>query len=175
VPRLVPNSPIQAVIVALAVLFAWLAMQAVHECGHIMAAWLTGGRVQRVVLHPLKISRTDVAPNPHPLTVAWGGPIFGVVAPLLTLVARKHFGARLNNFLQFFTGFCLIANGAYIGAGSFYGIGDAGDLLRHGAPHWTLVAFGAASLVAGLWIWHRLTLPSEPGGTSPGPRATSET
>ena len=35
---------------------------------------------------------------------------------------------------RFFTGFCMIANGLYIAVGSFDRVGDAGDLLRHGAP-----------------------------------------
>jgi hypothetical protein len=52
----------------------------------------------------------------------------------------------------------LIANGAYIGAGSLHGVGDAGDMLRHGSPRWLLVLFGVACVIAGLWIWHRLTL-----------------
>ena len=53
--------------------------------------------------------------------------------------------------LQFFAGFCLIANGAYIGIGSFGKIGDAGDkLLRHGSPIWSLWLFGAVCFPFGL-------------------------
>jgi Peptidase M50B-like len=150
------NGPVQAGTTVLAVLIAWFAMQAIHECGHVIAAWITGGTVKRVVLHPFAISRTDVSPNPHPLIVAWSGPLVGVAVPLVLLGASKFIRTRYAKFFRFFAGFCLIANGAYIGAGSFYGIGDAGDLLRHGAPHGTLVAFGFASVTAGLWIWHRM-------------------
>ena len=50
-------------------------MEAVHELGHVLAAWATGGLVTDVVLHPLTISRTDVRPNPRPLAVAWGGAV----------------------------------------------------------------------------------------------------
>src|ERR1700752_5121078 len=103
-------------------------MQAVHEFGHVLGAWLTGGRVERVVLHPLTISRTDLAENPQPLIVAWAGPLIGVAFPVVAwgLVAMARMpGKRL---LQFFAGFCLIANGLYIGVGSFNGIGDCGDL-----------------------------------------------
>ena len=163
-PRLNSGGVVGSARVALAVLVAWFAMQAVHECGHVLAAWLSGGTIRRVVLHPLTISRTDVSPNPHPLIVAWSGPVFGILAPVALLVLRKAFSVRLSTFFHFFAGFCLIANGAYIGAGSFYEIGDAGDLLRHGAPHWTLVAFGVVSLTTGLWIWHRLTLRLEADG-----------
>jgi hypothetical protein len=143
----------------LTVLVSWFAMQTIHELGHVLAAWLTGGEVQRVVLHPLQISRTDVSPNPHPLVVAWAGSIVGVGAPLfMAVVARR--ANRLRTFCEFFAGFCLIANGAYIGVGSFEGVGDGGDLLRNGAAQWTLLAFGASSAACGLWIWHCITKPS---------------
>ncbi len=155
-PRLITSRSVHLAKAAAAVVVAWFAMQGVHECGHVLAAWLTGGTVERVVLHPFSISRTDVLPNPHPLAVAWGGPVFGVVAPLVALGAIRRLSSGFKVFLHFFAGFCLIANGAYIGVGSYYSIGDAGDLLRHGAPRWTLIVFGVAAFAAGLWFWHRL-------------------
>lgn len=156
---------------------SWLAMQATHEFGHILAAWLTGGTVERVILQPLAISRTDVSPNPSPLAVAWAGPIVGVALPLLlsTLCHWRFRSRRVSGAIadvaqvprrrvvdprllaDFFAGFCLIANGAYIGVGSFDRIGDAGDLLRHGSPQWLLIAFGVTSSFTGLYIWHLAT------------------
>jgi hypothetical protein len=134
-------------------------MQAVHELGHVLTAWATGGKVARVILHPLAISRTDVSPNPAPLAVAWGGPLFGATMPLLLAITVhiRQANAVIRTYADFFAGFCLIANGAYLGVGSVDGIGDAGDLLRHGSPHWELVAFGVVSSVAGLLVW-RLAL-----------------
>ena len=35
-------------------------------------------------------------------------------------------------------------------------MGDAGDLLRYGAPRWTLIAFGLVCVPAGLFLWHGL-------------------
>src|SRR6266550_2109618 len=72
----------RALLVASAVSFSWLAMQAVHEFGHVLHAWVSGGVVATVVLHPLQISRTDVSPNRHPQFVAWGGPVWGCMIPL---------------------------------------------------------------------------------------------
>ena len=67
----------------------WLAIQAVHELGHVNWANTSGGTVEKVVLHPLTISRTDVSPNPRPLFVGWGGPIVGVsLPPALYTIAR---------------------------------------------------------------------------------------
>lgn len=72
----------QVILIASTLLGSWLGMQAVHEFGHVVGAWLTGGQVDRVVLHPLTISRTDLARNPHPLLVVWAGPVFGCLLPL---------------------------------------------------------------------------------------------
>lgn len=131
-------------------------MQAVHELGHVLAARATGGSIVLVVLHPLAISRTDVAPNPSPLAVAWGGPIVGAAVPLLIMVIVRcgRGNSQVRDYAEFFAGFCLIANGAYIGIGSIDGVGDAGDLLRHGAAAWELVVFGALSSIGGLLVWH---------------------
>jgi hypothetical protein len=129
-------------------------MMVVHESGHVVGAWLTGGKVERIVAHPLTFSRTDLSQNPRPLLVAWAGPVGGCLFPFgafgLAFLCRMP-GLYL---LQFFAAFCLIANGAYIGVGSFLGAGDAGDLLRHGAATWQLWAFGLAAAPLGLYLWH---------------------
>jgi hypothetical protein len=134
----------------------WMLMQGVHEFGHAIAGLATGGTVTKVVLHPLAISRTDVNPNPRPLIVVWSGPLVGVLLPLLICGACRL--ARIPGvyLVRFFTGFCLIANGAYIGIGSFEGIGDTGDMLRLGTPMWVLWAFGAATVPTGFVCWHKL-------------------
>ena len=145
----------QAILIGSTILESWLGMQAVHEFGHACGAWLTGGRVARVVLHPLTISRTDLADNPRPLAVVWAGPAVGVLLPIvLWLVAA---GAHLPGafVLRFFAGFCLLANGLYIGVGSFDRVGDCGEMLRHGSALWQLWLFGAATAPLGLWLWHR--------------------
>jgi hypothetical protein len=141
---------------SLALPLAWLLMQAVHELGHVAAAWGTGGTVRAVVLHPLAISRTDVEPNPRPLVVAWGGPVVGVLLPLAVWAVAAGIKLRLAWLARFFAGFCLLANGLYIGVGSFQAIGDAGDLVRRGAPLWSLWLFGLICAPAGLGMWNGL-------------------
>jgi len=145
----------QAVLIVSFLPASWLGMQAVHEFGHVAGAWLTGGRVARVVLHPLTISRTDLAANPSPLLVVWAGPVLGCLLPLAAWGAAVALRWPLAFLLRFFAGFCLIANGAYITGGSFDRVGDAGTMLRHGSPAWWLWAFGAATVPAGFWLWHR--------------------
>jgi hypothetical protein len=146
----------QALLIVSTILFSWLAMMVVHELGHVLHAWMSGGTVAKVVLHPLDFSRTELASNPHPLFVAWGGAIWGSVIPLLLLLLARRLRCTWWYVGAFFAGFCLIANGAYIGAGSLMGAGDAGDLLRQGAPRWLLIVFGVPAFASGLWLWHGL-------------------
>jgi hypothetical protein len=158
-------------LIASTLLGSWLGMQAVHESGHVIAAWLTGGRVTDVVLHPLTISRTDLAENPRPLAVAWAGPLAGVAAPLLIWLAAAGWRIPGGFVLRFFAGFCLIANGAYVAAGALAGIGDAAEMLRHGSPSWCLWLFGVLAVPAGLRLWHRqgrhFGWGADPDGVSP--------
>jgi len=138
------------------VIFSWLAMQAVHELGHVLGAWATGGRVYRVVLHPLTISQTNVAPNPQPLVEVWAGPVIGAALPLAFYAMFWLARAPGQPLARFFAGFCLIANGLYIGIGSVVAIADADELLQYGAARWQLGAFGLATVPLGLFLWHRL-------------------
>jgi hypothetical protein len=153
----------QVILIASVMLLSWLLMQAVHELGHVAGAKLTGGQVTKVVLHPLAISRTDVQPNPHPLNVVWAGPLVGIFLPLTIWLTAwritRPVKSVVENFLRFFAGFCLIANGAYIAFGARSRIGDCGEMLRHGSPNWLLWLFGAVTIPAGLWLWHGVEKP----------------
>lgn len=144
----------QIVLVASTLVGSWLAMQLLHETGHIVAAKCTGGRVSRVVLDPTTISRTDLTSNPRPLVVVWAGPIVGATVPLVFWGAA--IGLRLSAafLMRFFAGFCLIANGLYISFGSIDGVGDCGEMLRYGSTPWQLWLFGALTVPVGLWLWH---------------------
>ena len=148
--------PHQIVLIIATLALSWLAMQAVHELGHVAGAVLSGGRVERVVLHPLEISRTDLSENPRPLLVAWLGPLVGIALPAIAAAVARWRKLRWAFLLQFFAGFSLVANGAYLGVGSWWAIGDAGDLLRCGTPIWLLWLFGLLAVAAGLWAWHGL-------------------
>ena len=135
---------------------SWFAMMALHELGHVVGAVITGGSIQRVVLYPLAISRTDVLPNPHPSTVVWLGPIVGCALPLATMVGFSHRNGIPRIVAQFFAGFCLIANGAYISIGWIDEVGDCGEMLRTGTPIWAMLGFGSVTILPGLYLWHRL-------------------
>ncbi|HZW06782.1 MAG TPA: hypothetical protein VFF65_06635 [Phycisphaerales bacterium] len=153
-----PPRPMLAtgVVIAATALTHWLVMMAVHEGGHAIGARLTGGHITRVVLTPLALSRTDVSPNPAPLTVAWCGPLIGALAPaavcaLLALAQRNP-----GRWLRAFAGFCLVVNGLYLASGAVAPAGDTQDLLQLGSPPALLAAAGLPLAAAGLWMWHRL-------------------
>jgi hypothetical protein len=145
----------QILLIVVTLTASWLGMQIVHEFGHVLGAWLTGGTVRKVVLLPWTLSRTELTVNPDPVTVAWAGPVIGVLLPLLTWSVAATWRWSGVYLLRFFAGCCLIANGGYIGAGAIERLGDAGDLQRHGTALWQLQAFAALALPLGLLLWHR--------------------
>jgi hypothetical protein len=144
----------QTILIMTFTTFCWLAMQAVHEFGHVLGAWATGAEVVRVALHPFIISRTDIGISPHPLIVVWAGPVIGVLLPLFAFLiawASKSPGIYL---FRFFAGFCLIANGVYIAFGPGDGAADSGVMMQHGAARWILILFGAMTIPTGFFLWH---------------------
>lgn len=138
---------------------AWLAMMAVHEFGHVLHAWLAGGRVLHVRVPLWGFSYTELESNPHPLFVAWGGCLWGCAIPLFSTTAATLLRgpAMIRRVLHAFAGFCLVANGAYLAVGQADAVGDAGDLLRYGVPRSVLVLVGGVGVFAGLLLWHRLS------------------
>jgi hypothetical protein len=135
---------------------SWLLMMAVHESGHVLNAWLSGGHVARVHFGFFEFSETELSQNPHPQFVAWGGPVWGCLIPIAVFALARGRRANARRYLCFFAGLCLIANGAYIGLGWLNAAGDAGTLLREGVPRWLMVLVGLPTLAAGLYLWHRL-------------------
>ena len=149
----------------------WLGMMAVHELGHVLHGWLTGATVSAVRIPLLGFSITEFSTNPHPHFVAWGGVVWGSVLPLLAWSAFRARQWRGGGWVQFFAGFCLVANGTYLGVGWIEPAGDAADLVNFGSPRWLLVVTGAAATGAGLYLWHRLEKRPSP---LPSPLRTGE-
>jgi hypothetical protein len=145
----------QIILLVSLLICSWLGMQMIHELGHVLGAWMTGGHVTKVVLHPLTLSRTDVSPNPQPLVVVWFGPFVGIVLPLVFYLTAKIARVSWAYLLRFFAGFCLLSNGLYLGIGSFTRVGDCCEMLQNGSSIWQLWLFGLLTAPLGLWLWHR--------------------
>jgi hypothetical protein len=175
VPTQSSSRPLRLLLAAMVIYASWLTMMAVHESGHALAAILSGGHVQRVVLPLLGFSRTDVDPNPSPRLEIWAGPVWGMVVPLCLWLGAGQFWRKARSAtgdgsigphsgpyecghvaLSFFVGLCLIANGAYLAFGWTMTAGDAAELVKRGTPIWLLIAVGLPSLLGGFYIWHTI-------------------
>jgi len=143
----------QAVFLLLFLTACWFGMLSIHELGHVLAAWSSGAAVERVVIFP--ISRTDTVNVEYPLFLYSAGAVFGSVFSVLLWLIAKGIRLKTAHLFRFFAGFCLIANGAYIGFDfSIVGPTDAGLLIEHGASRLTLVLFGVLCVSGGLFLWH---------------------
>jgi len=145
----------QALLIVSTAAFSWLAMMIVHELGHVLHAWLSGAAVTRVVLHPTAFSRTELGENPHPLAVAWGGPIWAVIIPLVLLTVVRRLARPHAYLAAFFAGFCLVANGAYLVGDALWG-SRAERLVYYGSPQWLPIVVGIAAIAAGLALFDGL-------------------
>lgn len=146
----------KAILLVASLVTYWLLMMPLHELGHVLHALATGGRIVRVVLHPLAFSRTDVSPNPSPLVVVWGGPLWGTLLPIGIWVVWKLTRLPGAKWIQGLAAFCGIANGLYIASGAFISAGDTEDLLRLHVPAWVLMVAGVPAVAIGFWIAHRM-------------------
>jgi hypothetical protein len=127
-------------------------MQVAHELGHVISTLVSGGQVEKVVLHPLTFSRTDVSSNPHPIVQVWGGPVVGVILPMATLAIAYWIRTNFLLLFRFFAGFCCIANGVYIGFGPNSIWLDTQVMFSLGCERWQLMLFGLPMLVLGLYF-----------------------
>jgi len=146
----------QALLIGSSIVFSWLGMMVVHEFGHVLHLWLSGGRVDYVVLHPLTISYTHPAANPHPLFVAWGGAIWGCAVPLAAVVLVGRVAPSHVYLARFFAGFAVVVNGAYLAGDALLRGGDGRELVGYGTPPWLLIAIGISLIALGLWLWNGL-------------------
>ena len=146
----------QVLLITTFIAFSWLGFIVVHEFGHVIVGALSGATLSRIVLHPLQISWSMFAPNPHPQLVAWGGPVLGVLLPLALFALARAFRSPGVYLFQFFAGFCLVANGVYMLIDAFDRSGDAGTLLHRGASAWQILLFGVVATPLGFRLWHGL-------------------
>lgn len=151
-----PHWP-RAVLLAAILPVCWLGMMAVHELGHVLAAWLAGAKVHRVVLPLFSFSRTDVGHSEWQRAIIWAGPAVGVGLPILMWLVAWMMKWEVAFVLRFFAGFCLIANGAYIGFGWIDSIGDAGELRAAGESTAVMTVVGILAVVTGLMMWSGLS------------------
>lgn len=157
-----PNPRWRQITVVVSTLVAsWYGMMLVHELGHVLAAWATGSRIDRVRVPFFGLSQTEISVPKHALLVVAAGPIAGIALPLIAwLVACASSGrgspSGTPTLLRFFAGFCLVANGGYLASGLASPVGDVEELILLGIPAWSIAGAGLVAAACGLWMWNGL-------------------
>jgi hypothetical protein len=130
---------------------SWCVMVVVHELGHIVCGLAFGGSLSSAYVWPWHLPYSIFDPDPHPLLTLWGGPILGVVFPLMTAVAVRR------NWMWFVASFCALANGAYLATAWISGDSylDTSKLLEHGAHPATIALYCVVCLGFGYWGFRR--------------------
>ncbi len=127
-----------------------------HELGHALPVWLTGGEIESIVIHPLSWSYTNWGADvTHPVLGVWSGSLFGFVASVLifALVWRWRRPALAPLLLLGVLGG--ISNGVYL----LGGMGDPVTLIEAGQPAWLVRGAGVAMVIVGFGMgW--LALPA---------------
>lgn len=124
---------------------SWCVMTFIHESGHIVCGWASGGTLQQADVAPWHLPHSSFDPDPQPLVTLWGGPILGALVPLtVALLVRR-------GWMWFIAYFCLLANGSYLAVAWFTGERhlDTPKLLHHGAHPATIVAYCVLTIGAG--------------------------
>lgn len=129
-----------------------------HELGHGVAVWLSGGKISSIVLHPFSWNWISYHSNPNPLLASWGGVLFGVLFAValssIALLARSPFLTPL----YLLAGCALATNGIYLAVAAVADVGDAGNLLSQGVPRAFLVAVGLFLMLLS-FLWSSLIQP----------------
>ena len=134
------------------ILIAFSGMVLLHELGHVAALVLSGGEVDYVRVSPIDFGFTARASDPHPLIATWGGPLLGCAFTMVILLLVAFAAPRFIATALLLVVVAFLANGMYLAVGVFSGVGDAGDLIRHGAPPWSLIAAGIPLIAAGIYF-----------------------
>ena len=118
---------------------------ALHELGHAVAMWVTGGQVERITLNPFSTSYTHYASKSiYPIFTSVAGLAFGTIFAVLLLVMagllRKQYLVLLLLVTTIVAG---IQNGLYAIVDSLVsGGGDATYLIELGVSQSVIIGIG---------------------------------
>jgi hypothetical protein len=142
---------------------------AVHELGHALSLWITGGAVARITLAPFSKSFTYYGSLPaFPLFTAWAGLAFSSAVGLL-LLACFWTWRSFWNFPLMMIGLCAMAvNGLYFTIDSLLlAGGDATHIILLGTPRPLVLAVGTGltllCLIVGYLLLSRFVLAPTDG------------
>lgn len=111
-----------------------------HELGHAVAMWVTGGQVERITINPFSWSYTYYASAPlFPIVTSWAGVVMGTVFAVLLLLIS----GLLNN--QYLLLLLMITNVVAAAQNGLYLLIDSLLLIGGDATH--LIALGVSKIV----------------------------
>ncbi|MGB8983563.1 MAG: M50 family metallopeptidase [Anaerolineales bacterium] len=128
---------------------------AVHELGHAIVIWATGGTVARIVLHPFTWSYTYYSPSPgYPILTSWAGILFESLLALLLAALVWRWRQRSWALL------CLVIAIMALAKGGLYASidallqtgGDSTDLIWLGVPRALVIGVGAVLVGIGIFL-----------------------
>ena len=121
-----------------------------HELGHALGIWLSGGTVTAIVMEaPLPIGYVAGA-NGSDFTRIWGGVAFGSLSTLIPLLAAKRLSAPppIRFAMLMIAAFCLGHNAVYLFVGSIVPFADAAQMIGQlGTPRWLLFLLSIPLLI----------------------------
>ncbi len=123
-----------------------------HEMGHVLAGWASGGDFRYIDVYPFHFSTTILQPNPHPGLVIWSGLLMGWLLPLLTIPVWKLQWAAIGPTLKCWSAYCWLAFGAYLALAAGESLSDTGQLRTEGWPLALLISVGTTLAIIGYLI-----------------------
>lgn len=133
--------------VAMLLVASWCVMVTTHEVGHLIGGWISGATLKACDLLPWHLPYSIHSPNPYPLVTLWGGPILGVVIPVLIAQVIRQ---PATWFIAYF---CVLANGLYLAVAWFSADRhlDTPRLLEAGTPPVMLAIYSCVTIG---WGYH---------------------
>ena len=138
--------------------FAWVLFVTIHELGHAIAMWTTGGIVEKITINPFSWSYTYYGSSPkYPIFTSAAGAGFGIlIGTLLVFLTYR----KLNLYLM---PIWLIGAVSFLHSGAYYIFdilfdvgGDASRLLSLGVSNSFLLGLSILALISGSVLFLRL-------------------
>jgi len=139
--------------------FGYNASKTLHELGHAIAYWITGGTVEGIIIHPFSWSYCiPSSVSEYPNFTTWGGVVFGTIMGLM-LVALVWRWRGPYVMLAFMTGVvACLHNGFYLIFDCLAeSHGDSMILISGGTPKAVVIVvgllmFGTGFILAGMCL-----------------------
>ena len=115
-----------------------LAQRAVHELGHAIGTWVTGGEVYRIILHPFLEGRCEHSTTSFPMITTLAGVGFSIlVGSVAILLSRRYHHPMLAPLV-------MMGIAAFFSSGFYYIVGV---IIPFGDPGYLTNALGASSIL----------------------------